>query len=555
MPVQSGSEFFAEFMHSYEVSHVFFVPAVLTPALAEMDKRGVVGVMAHGEKAAAYMADGYARASHRPGVCLAQTVGAANLAAGLRDPYLACSPVVAVTGGRRAETKHRHVYQEIEDFPLFDPVTKFNAQVDVVERLPDLLRQAFRAATSGCPRPVHVEIGGNMAQSIDGKADLELVVESAHTRFPSYRPTAEPNAVATAAAVLCSAERPVIIAGGGVTASGAQAELVTLAEKLSIPVATSLNAKGSIPENHPLAVGLVGLYSRVCANRVVSEADLVFYIGSHTGSQVTNDWKVPRPGTRVMQLDIEPEELGRNYPNTASLCGDAKVTLPLLIEACTSRSATEWTQRAQSITREWLEEVKPLCESNAVPMRPERICREIEEFLPDDAIILAETGHSGMWAGMFLHINQPTQRFLRAAGSLGWGLPAAIGAKCAQPDRPVVLFSGDGGFYYHLAELETAARYGIQIIVVVNNNRSLNMETELFRDAYGGEQNRGFEMWQFEDLNLARVAESLGCQGIRVEKPAELRPALEKALESGRPTVIDTVSDIELLAPAAWAPQ
>ena len=160
-----------------------------------------------------------------------------------------------------------------------------------------------------------------------------------------------------------------------------------------------------------------------------------------------------------------------------------------------------------------------------------------------------------MWAGMYLDVNQPHQTFLRAAGSLGWGLPAALGAKCAHPERPVICFSGDGGLYYHLSELETAARHGINAVILVNNNHSLNMETELFADAYGGTQSSGFEMWKFRELNLAKVAESLGCLGIRVEKPSELQPALEEALASGRPALVDVDSDIEALAPAAWAPE
>ena len=556
MPVMTGSRYFAEFMKGYGVSHVFFIPAVLTRALAEMDRIGVRGIMTHGEKAAAYMADGYARASRRPGICLAQTVGAANLAAGLRDAYLARSPVIAITGGRRSETKHRHVYQEIEDFELFAPVTKFNAQVDIVERLPDLLRQAFREVTSGSPAPVHLEITGNMGQGIDGEADLDLIVEERYTSAPAFRPRAEDDRVQSALRHLTSAQRPLIVAGGGVTASGAQGEVVELAERLSIPVATALNAKGSIPECHPLSIGVVGLYSRVCANRVASAADLIFYIGSHTGSQVTNDWKVPPTSTAAIQLDIDPSELGRNYPNVESLCGDAKAVLRQMIDAIESdREPGAWCDEVRATVDAWRQEVSPLCRSDAAPLRPERICKELQAFLPSDAIVLAETGHSGMWAGMYLDINQPHQTFLRAAGSLGWGLPAALGAKCAHPERPVICFSGDGGLYYHLSELETAARHGINAVILVNNNHSLNMETELFADAYGGTQSSGFEMWKFRELNLAKVAESLGCLGIRVEKPSELQPALEEALASGRPALVDVDSDIEALAPAAWAPE
>ena len=549
----TGSRFFAEAMQAYGTTHVFLVPTILTPALAEMEEMNIVRVTAHSEKAAVYMADGYARISGRPGICMAQTIGAANLAAGLRDPFLACSPVIAISGGRFPQTKHRHVYQEIDDYPLFEPLSKFNAQVDLPERLPDLLRQAFREATTGCPAPVHLEIAGNFGQAIEGEADLEPIFETQFSRFPAIRPRPEADSVRRAAELLSGCRRPVIVAGGGVALSGAQTEVMQLAESLSIPVATSLNAKGTIPENHALSIGVVGSYSRACANRLVAEADLVFFVGSRTGGQVTNSWRIPPKETPVIQLDIEPSELGRNYPNVCSLWGDAKVTLQELMGAVASDlSNPEWLSRVEQVVSEWRAEVAPLRESQAVPMRPERICKEIEAALPPDVILVSDTGHAGIWSGTHIELHHSGQSYIRAAGSLGWGLPAAVGAKCAAPHRPVVCFTGDGGFYYHLAELETALRYGVHPVIVVNDNRSLNQETEIFASAYGGMQPTGLEMWQFRDLNIAKVAESLGCLGFRVEQPGEIAPALVQALEAERPAVLDVVSDLEALAPDPW---
>ncbi|MBC8869586.1 MAG: thiamine pyrophosphate-binding protein [Planctomycetes bacterium] len=554
MPVTTGSRYFAEAMRAYGVTHVFFVPTIVTPALAEMEGMDITRVTAHSEKAAVYMADGYARASHRPGICGAQTIGAANLAAGLRDPFLGCSPVIALTGGRFPETKHRYVYQEIDDYPLFEPLTKFNAQVDIPERLPDLLRQAFRAATTGCPGPVHLQIAGNFGQAIEGEADLDMVFEPQFSRYPAVRPLADPDQIRRAAGVLAEAERPVIVAGGGVTASSARAEVVQLAEMLGIPVVTSLNAKGTIPENHPLSAGVVGLYSRECANRVVAETDLAFFVGSRTGSQVTNSWRIPPKGTPVIQLDIAPEELGRNYPNTMSLCGDCRSVLRQMLQTLKSRQPNQqWLDRVEELVSQWRSGVDALRNSDATPMRPERICREIEAVLPDDAILVSDTGHSGMWTATHIELQHPEQTYIRAAGSLGWGLPAAIGAKCAQPDRPVVCFTGDGGFYYHMAELETAMRYGINVVIVVNNNNALSQETEIFDEAYGGKQDVSLEMWQFREQNLARIAEAMDCFGERVERPEAIRPALERALAAGRPAVVDIASDIDALAPNGWA--
>jgi acetolactate synthase I/II/III large subunit len=554
MPRTTGPRFVADTLRAYGTSHVFFVPQMLLETLTGMEGMGIRRVMTHGEKAAAYMADGYARASGKPGVCMAQHVGASNLAAGLRDAYLASSPVIALTGGPAA-ARYRHAYQELEDFTQFDHTTKFNARVDAIQRLPDMLRQAFREATSGCPGPVHLQIGGHHAESIMTEADLELVVEERHKQVPPFRPAADEAAVKDALRALEAAERPIIVAGGGVAWSGAQAEVVQLAEKLNIPVATALNAKGAILDTHPLAVGVCGTYSRTCANRSVAEADLVFYIGSHTGSQVTARWQIPKPGqSTVIQLDIDAREIGRNYPVRHALLGDARTVLrQMLAAAGKGRDRAPWLQRVKALVEEWRALVAGNTDSDAVPMRPERVCRELSGALPAHAVLVSDTGHSGIWTGALVNFTRPGQRLIRCAGSLGWGFPGAMGVKCALPDTPVVCFAGDGGFYYHLAELETAARYGINLVVIVNNNGALNQEIPHFDKAYGGDPDeRGREMWGFTPVNFVKVAESLGCMGIRVENPGQMGPAIQKALAAGKPVVIDTVTDHRAFSPKTW---
>src|SRR6202048_1992083 len=269
MARMTGAQALAEMLQGYGVSHVFMVPAVLRRTFAEMERRTMIKrIHTHGEKAAAYMADGYARASGRPGVCMAQVVGALNLAAGLRDAWLAHSPVIAFTGGRDPKTKFRKVYQEVDDVPAFETVTKFHATVDDVARIPDMVRQAFRVATSGTPGPVHLQFRGNEGQIDAEEAELEPLCEPQFARVPPFRPRPDDASIAAALAHLQNSVRPVIVAGGGVRASGAAAELVALAQALAIPVATSLNGKDSIPGNHPLSVGVVGSYSRESANRV-----------------------------------------------------------------------------------------------------------------------------------------------------------------------------------------------------------------------------------------------------------------------------------------------
>ena len=225
-----------------------------------------------------------------------------------------------------------------------------------------------------------------------------------------------------------------IVAGGGVIRSGAQRELVELAEKLSIPVATSLNAKAAIVDDHPLAVGVPGAYSRDCANRALAEADLVFFIGSRAGGQVTNNWMFPPSGTKVIQLDIDPQELGRNYPNAVSILGDAKASLRRLIEAAPARTAAGgWPQRVRQLIAEWRDEHEPTRHSDATPIRPERICKEISDVLPPDGVVVSDTGHAGIWTAGMVDLKHPGQSYFRTAGSLGWGFPAALGVKCALP--------------------------------------------------------------------------------------------------------------------------
>src|SRR5437588_2400674 len=272
----SGAECLADMLDGYGVTHVFHVPAVLRKTFAVMESRtDIKRLHVHGEKAAAYMADGYARASGKPGICAAQVIGALNLAAGLRDAWLAHSPVIAMTGGRDPRTKFRKVYQEIDDMPAFEPVTKFNATVDDVSRFPDMVRQTFRTAVSGTPGPVHLQFRGNEGQVDADEAEMEPLCEPQFARVPPFRPEPDEASVVAALRHIEAAERPVIVAGGGVRASGAKAELVALAEALQVPVATSLNGKDTIPGRHPLSVGVVGSYSRESANLIVNRADLV----------------------------------------------------------------------------------------------------------------------------------------------------------------------------------------------------------------------------------------------------------------------------------------
>jgi acetolactate synthase-1/2/3 large subunit len=557
MPKTTGAAVLAEMLQGYGASHVFMVPAVLRRTFAEMERRTKIArIHTHGEKAAAYMADGYARASGRPGVCMGQVVGALNLAAGLRDAWLAHSPVLAFTGGRDPKTKFRRVYQEVDDVPGFETVTKWNATIDAVERIPDMVRQAFRVAVTGAPGPVHLQFRGNEGQIDQEEADMEPLCEPQFACVPPFRPEPDAASVDAALALLRQAQKPVIVAGGGVRASGARRELVALAEKLGIPVATSLNGKDSIPGAHPLSVGVVGTYSRESANRVVAAADMVMFVGTEAGGMTTHFWAVPKIGVAAIQIDIDAEALGRNYPLKVAINGDAKAALTRMVAEAEESSAARrepWLATVRGLCEEYTAKYREALESEAVPIRPERICRELTRHAPDDAIVVVDTGHAGMWMGG-MYDTRVDQDYLRSAGHLGWAFPAGLGAKCARPDRPVVTFTGDAGLWYHVAEIETAVRWRINAVTVVNNNASGNQSKRGFDRAYGGQQTeQARELWTFNPMNFARLAEDMGALGLRVEKAVEFAPALKRALAANRPAVIDVVTDIDALAPLAVA--
>ena len=420
-----------------------------------------------------------------------------------------------------------------------------------------MLRQAFRAATTGAPGPVHLQFRGNEGQVDLEEAEMEALVEAQFARVPPFRPEPEAAHVKAALELLEKAERPIIVAVGGAPASAAGTVLVALAAALQIPIATSLNGKDIIPGIHPLSVGVVGSYSRECANRTVNRADLVCFIGTETGGMTTHFWAVPKIGMPAIQIDIEPQSLGRNYPLVASVLGDARSVLVRMLGQIDKSSAAKrapWIKELSDLRADWYTRHKPMLESDAVPIHPARICGELTKHVPDDAIVAVDTGHAGMWMGGMYDVRTPAQSYMRSAGHLGWAFPAGIGAKAACPDRPVVVFTGDAGFWYHIAEVETAVRWNLASVTVVNNNGGGNQSKRGFDRADGGEQTtKARELWTYNPMNFARLAEDMGALGIRVERASEFAPALAQALAAKRPAVMDVATDIEALAPTAVA--
>src|SRR4051812_5771042 len=329
----NGAEWLARALAGTGMSHVFFVESVMRRTLLHLGDLGVRPILAHSEKAAAYMADGYARVAARPGVCMAQSVGAANLASGLQDAWLGRVPVIAFTGHKEPSFQHRNSYQEIPHAPLFSPVTKFSTPVLSTSELPRLLRHAWRAALADTARPTHLDFNGLQADVIElGQTAEPPVLETEARPIPVHRPVANDRDIERIAGVLRGARRIAIVAGDGAATSQAGPEVLALAEALAAPVATTLGARGIIPTRHRLSAGVAGSYSAPPANRIVHSAELVLFIGCDTGDQVTLNWTVPASETQIVQIEADPLEIGRSYPNTTGIVGDPKATVARLVE-------------------------------------------------------------------------------------------------------------------------------------------------------------------------------------------------------------------------------
>lgn len=554
---QTGAKFFAQMLEAYGVTHVFFMDAILRRMLAEMEDTKIVRVLGHSEKGVGYMADGYARIAGKPGICMAQSVGAANLAASMQDPFLGHSSVIAFTGRHVAQMQYKNAYQEVEHSPLFQPVTKFSAQMEVIEQMPHLIRQAFREATTATPRPVHVDVAGLTGDAITPlELTEDILVDHVHSKFPAFRPRADQDVLLQCAKAIERSKKPVIVLDRGAVISGAKAEVKVFAAKIDAPVVTTLDAKSMMIETDPYYRGTVGSYGRSCTNRIVDDADLVIYLGSNTSDHTTGNWKLPKQGTAIIQVDLDPVELGRNYTNTVAVLSDVKSFLVDMTLQIKQLHHAEWLEYSADLVAQWRKDIQPELDRTEFPLRPQRICAELTRLLPSDAILVADTGYSALWTGNFVEFTHEDQTYIRAAGSLGWSFPASIGAKAAAPHRTVVCFTGDGGFAYHLPELETAKRMGLHVIVIVNNNECLSQGLRNLNIAYAHrEEGRKADCYVYNKTDFAKIAQAYGCFGITVEKSEEFESAFAQALHSNLPAVIDVKTEFAYQAEMAWLPQ
>jgi len=540
-------------LRAHGVTHVFGM-ADPVHVFHALDRSAIRPITVRDEKHGAIMAHGYARATGRPGVCAATTgPGATNLVTGLFEALKSSVPVIAIAQETPRRLVGKHAASEIDQQAVLGPVSKWVGRVATAEQAAAVLRAAFRIATSGRPGPAVVLCPADvMGQT----AEADVYAEPGCEHFPSLRSRASRESIAAAAALLAAARRPVIVAGGGVILSQAWEQVVELAEAYGIPVASTMSGRGVIADAHPLSAGVLGSSTggrrglgRV-ANRVLAEADLAFVIGSRTGQIVTSDWTLPGPGARVIHLDVDPLETGRNVRTDVAMIGDARETLIDLIEHCREqkiRPEVETTAAAlAALHAERRAIVEPLARSGAVPIQPERLLREISGIVDARTLIAADASYITGWA--LSHVDNVAQgcTFMspRGTGGLGWGLPAAIGAALADPARTVLCLTGDGGFGYVMNELETAARSRAKVVTVVFDNGTLAFQKHYEEQLFGA----AIEC-DLLDVDYGEVARALKCGGERVTDPAAIRPALERALAADGPYVVDVVIDPRARAP------
>lgn len=539
--------------HQEKVDTIFFVDAVLRHTLLQLEERGIKRILAHSEKAAAYMADGYARISGRTGICMAQAVGAANLAAGLQDGYLDRVSMLALTGRKADKYLHRNAYQEVAHSPLFSSVTGYTAQVRSVEELPRMLGNALRASRTNTPRPSHLDLDGLKGDKIE---EATFEGEAPLLDFPTSGATKpglpHSEAMEAAADLIKNSERPMLVCGVASLYSKSGAGIKELSEIVGIPIATSVGGRSVVETSHPNHFGVVGTYSAPYANELLNQADLVIYVGCHMGDQISCDWTIPALGTKIIQIDTDAAELGRGYPNVLGLCGDLNETCRGLSEMFVSTTSSSWLKKCTTAARNWLDSsLAGIRELNGQIPAP-RLAYEIGQVLPDNGVVVADTGFSATWTAQYTAFDKPGQTYLRAAGSLGWAFPAALGVALGAPDRSVICFTGDGALFYHIGELETMRRWNIPLVVVINNNSALGQGLRSVKKLYANREGNLGDLVEFESTNFAEMASSYGIMSFRVEETADIRPTLEKAIALREPVIVDIVTDPDSNPEPAW---
>jgi acetolactate synthase-1/2/3 large subunit len=533
MAVMNGARALVEALEKRGVKVIFGIPGGAVLDICEaLANSNIRTILTRHEQCAAHAADGYARASGKVGVCMATSgPGATNLVTGIATAYMDSSPIIALTGQVARRLIGRDAFQEADIIGITCPITKHNFQVERASDIPLIIEKAFQIASSCRPGPVLVDVPKDVQSEL---ADVEAGRDLEDAFQPNHAP--HPLQVKRAVELLAAAERPMIIAGGGVIASNASEELLAVAELLMAPVATTLMGKGAIPENHPLATGLLGMHGTVASNNLIQEADVVLAVGTRFSDRTTGKIDEFCPDAKIIHIDIDAAEIGKNVEADVPIVADAKKALQEIYKLLQAKIVKKERSALMAKIKEFKEQLegKANCESE---LKPPRLMVEIRKLLPEDAIITTEVGQNQMWAAIYLKVYKP-RTFISSGGlgTMGFGFPASLGAKVARPDVPVVDIAGDGSFIMTEQDLATSVEENIPVTVVVLNNSVLGMVAQWQRLFYN---RRYFAVNLGRVPDFVKLAEAYGAQGFRVQTLEEFSSAFKKAIKSEVTTVID----------------
>jgi acetolactate synthase-1/2/3 large subunit/sulfoacetaldehyde acetyltransferase len=555
MAEMSAGRAVVELLRAEAVRHVFgIVGATFLDVLDVLyDDKSVEYVNVRHEQGAAFMADGLARVTGAPAVCLVTSgPGATNLLTGIAAAYVAYSPVVAIAGGPPLGHYYRDAFQDFDLVGIFKPVTKLSVQVNKPERIPELLHHAFRTAMTGRKGPVFVDIPRDVLGGQVPRA--EMAPPSSYR--PTHPPPPHPQAIGDAVRWLQRAERPLLLVGGGVTWAGAGELVVRLSTQQSLPMVTAYGRNDAVPNGHPLYIGPLGRAGSPEAAAACRRADLLLVVGSRLG-QFTSfyDDRYIQSGTPIVQIDIDPRDIGRHYPVTVGIQADAGLALAALLDALGSETAPKtreaWRREAEALRAQRQARLAGEARLDARPIKPQRVYAELRRVLAPDTIITLDAGAAPAYGYDRLHFSQP-RTFLTPLdlGGLGFALPVALGAKLGRPEAPVLAIHGDGGFLMNAQELETAVRHGINVVTLVLNNNCWGSEKAYQKHFY----NARYVGVDLGNPRYDRFAELFGARGYYVEQPDQIGDAMRAALGCGSPAVVEIPIDPdEFPAPATVA--
>lgn len=546
----TGAQALVRMLVEYEVKVVFGVPGDTSLAFYEAiydagDR--LQHVLARDERSATFMADAYARLAHRPGFCECPSgAGALYSVPGIAEANASSIPVVLFTSGISLAGEGKGTITEMPHHTLFEPITKHSSVVNSADKVPETVRRALRIATTGRPGAVHLVLPTETMANRVSLGAASLHAEAECRTYPAYRTRGSARAIDELAAHLMKAARPVIVAGGGVNHSQANAEVIELAERLGAPVVTTISGQGTMPDEHPLALGVVGDNGfHPHALRAVEEADVLLYVGCKMGSVSTIKWTLPSPrmGRKILQIDLDPTLLANNYENTVSVAGDARLVLDDLLALVpdAKKAASEWVEDLNRARAQFWLDAQPQLHADCAPLKAQRVIHELNRRLPSPSVVISDAGTPTPYITRFLRLAGDGSRVLipRSFGGLGYAIPAVVGAWYARPDaRPIALF-GDGSLGMSTGELETIARLNVPAVLIHFNNGCFGW----IKTLQSLHSKSKFMSVDFTPGDMSKVAAAYGIAAWRVETPAQLERALDEAFAHDGPCFLDIVTE------------